>query len=374
MPPDIFKLTQLGKPNLSSKIYRFDNDQTRTSSALKRQCIKDESILIEPNPKRIDLKKNTKEIITASNLKNIGQTKKYLSKSKIPEWQIIKKEIRIELYRCDAREIMCAEKTFNALPLSPTEHIAAKNTLIDNEPQSITQNLIRVGPEKISININAVKKNIILKYYQHHHINLWHAKSNSRIVYIDAIKKIGIDNNGSFKNCVLEKMSEIIERRNLLKSSIDLSQTYSNIRKYVLDKISSLFEDDTIDSGILITPGMSISDLRSSCTSNTNFFKKLQKQCGKIAKSIRASTDRYFSRILQTYVCINYKSHSDSTYKHKRIKFCSNQNKLLKKLKELIINTILNLPSSIICEINRFNQNGIVNSLFSEVHGVLVDN
>ncbi|WP_092343763.1 hypothetical protein [Candidatus Ichthyocystis sparus] len=370
LPPDIFKLTQLGKPNLSSKIYRFDNDQTRTSSALKRQCIKDESILIEPNPKRIDLKKNTKEIITASNLKNIGQTKKYLSKSKIPEWQIIKKEIRIELYRCDAREIMCAEKTFNALPLSPTEHIAAKNTLIDNEPQSITQNLIRVGPEKISININAVKKNIILKYYQHHHINLWHAKSNSRIVYIDAIKKIGIDNNGSFKNCVLEKMSEIIERRNLLKSSIDLSQTYSNIRKYVLDKISSLFEDDTIDSGILITPGMSISDLRSSCLSNNTFFKKLREHCKKIKQDIQLTSNNNLPRIFQSSATFNLNDYINPTNIKVRVYY--KKDLFMPDTKRLIIDTISNLPNSIISEIEKIDPKIIVNSLFSDVHGVLV--
>uniref|UniRef100_UPI001146D3C1 hypothetical protein n=1 Tax=Candidatus Ichthyocystis sparus TaxID=1561004 RepID=UPI001146D3C1 len=242
LPPDIFKLTQLAEPNLSSK-------QPYTSRALKRQYIEDESILIEPNPKRIDLKKNTEEIITASNLKNIGQAKKYLPKYKIPEWQIIKKEIRVKLYRCDNREIMCAEKTCNALPLTSTEHITAKNTFTYNEPLSITQNPRRVEPEKISINKNAIKKNIRLRSY--HNTNLWHIKSNSRIVYIDAIKKIGIDNNGSFRRIVLKKMGKIIERRNLLKSSINLSQTYSNIRKYILNNMSSLFEDDTVDSGIL---------------------------------------------------------------------------------------------------------------------------
>ncbi|WP_092343770.1 hypothetical protein [Candidatus Ichthyocystis sparus] len=275
LPPDIFKLTKLDEHNLLSK-------QSYTFGALKRQYIEDESTLIEQNPKKIDLKKNTEEIITASNLKNIGQTKKYSPKSKIPEWPI--KDVRIKLYRCDVREIMCEEKTCNNLPLTSTEHITAKNTLTDNEPLSITQNLRRVGPEKISINKNEIRKNIKLRSYRN--TNLWHTKSNSRIVYIDAIKKIGIDGNGLFKSRVLKKICKTVKRINLLKSSINLSPTCSNISKYVLDKISSLLEDGTVDSDILITPGMSISDLRSSFISNNMFFKKLREHCEKIAKYI----------------------------------------------------------------------------------------
>ncbi|WP_141663266.1 hypothetical protein, partial [Candidatus Ichthyocystis sparus] len=303
LPPDVFKLTQLpqlDESNLLSEIYSFDTDQPSTSSALKRQYTEDESMLIEPSPKVICLnqivgnEKNyvaslsfTEKITTASNLKNMGQTKKYLFRSKIPGWPIIRREIRIKLYRCNVREIMSEEKTFNALPLTSTEHITARNTLTDNKPLSIIQNLREVEPKKVSINKNEIKKNIILKYYHQHHINLWHTKSNSRIVYIDIIKKIGIDNNGSFKSRVLEKISKTIEKRNLLKLYIDLSQTYSNIRKYILYKISSLFDDDTIDTDILITPGMSTSDLRSSCVSDSMFFKKLREHCEKVKKDIR---------------------------------------------------------------------------------------
>ncbi len=92
MPPDVFKLIQLpqlDESNLLSKIYSFDTDQASTSSALKRQYIEDESMLTEPSPKVICLKqivgneKNyvaslsfTEKITIASNLKNMGQTKK----------------------------------------------------------------------------------------------------------------------------------------------------------------------------------------------------------------------------------------------------------------------------------------------------------
>ncbi|WP_141663245.1 hypothetical protein, partial [Candidatus Ichthyocystis sparus] len=361
LPPDIFKLTKLDEPNLSSK-------QPYEFNTLKRQYIEDESILIEQNPKRIDLKKNTGEITTASNSKNIGQTKKYLPTSKTLEWPIIKKEVRTKLHRCYVREIMYAEKNCSALTLTSRKHTTEKNTLTDNEPQSITQNLRRVEHEKISINKNENKKNIRLRSY--HHINLWHTKSNSIIVYIDAIKKIGIDTNGLFKSRVLEKICKTLERRNLLKSHIDLSKTYSNIRKYVLDKISSLLEDGTVDSGILITPRMSVSDLRSSFISNGMFFKKLRDLCEKVKKDIRVTPNNNLSHIFQSYIILNNSSYLKST-KHD-IRFHPQKHRFIPDLKELIIDTVSNLPNSIISEIEKIDPKNIVNYLFSDVHGVLV--
>ncbi|CUT18283.1 hypothetical protein Ark11_1485 [Candidatus Ichthyocystis hellenicum] len=309
---------------------------------------------------------STGQSINTPTSKNIEQTiQKHSISCKTPEPPIIIKELYVKLHRCSLKQIVENKKICRA-SITSTEQII--NTYISKNLKEKTQ-IHTTTPE--ASKLNATKKEIRLKSYRPIR---WHCTKNYSNVYRNAIKKINIDNNGLFRSTTLREIRKCIKNKDFIKSSIDLSRTYFNIRMYALWKIAPFIEKNILEENILITPGMSVSDLRSSCTSNTNFFKKLQKQCGKIAKSIRASTDRYFSRILQTYVCINYKSHSDSTYKHKRIKFCSNQNKLLKKLKELIINTILNLPSSIICEINRFNQNGIVNSLFSEVHGVLVDN
>uniref|UniRef100_UPI001147A497 hypothetical protein n=1 Tax=Candidatus Ichthyocystis sparus TaxID=1561004 RepID=UPI001147A497 len=376
LPPDIFKLAQLDESNLSSKIYNFDTDKPYTSSDLNRQYIKYESILIEPSPepspeviylKQIEgHEKNyvsspafTEKITTTSNSKNIGQTKKNLDKSKIPGWPIIKKEIRIKLYRCDVREIMCEEKTCNDLPSTSTEHIAAKNTFTDNEALSMTHNLRRVETKKTSINKNDISLN-----------NLWHTKSNSRILYINAIKKIVIDNNGLFKSRVLKKMGKIIEKRNLLKSSINLSQTYSNIRKYILYKISPLFEDDTIDTGILITPGMSISDLRSICVSNNMFFKKLREHCEKVKKDIRVTPNNNLSRIFQSSAFFKINNSTNSTNIKARVYY--KKDRFIPDIKWLIIDTISNLPNGVIYEIKNISPKNIVSYLFSDVDGVLV--
>ncbi|WP_092343761.1 hypothetical protein [Candidatus Ichthyocystis sparus] len=377
LPPDIFKLTQLGESNLSSKLYSSDTDQPSTSRALKYQFIEDESLSTEPRPKVICLKqivsneKNytasldfTEKMTTASNLKNIEQTKKHLDTSKVPGWPIIKKEIRIKLCLCDIREIMCAEKTFNSSSLTSTEHITAKSTFTDNKRLSITPEPVIVEPKKISINKNTIKRNIILKSYRQHHINLWQTKTNSRIVYIDAIKKIGIDNNGLFKSSVLKKISKMIkinERINLLKSYINLSPTYSNIRKYILDKLSSLFEDNSVDLDILITPGMSISDLRSSFISNSIFFEKLSKSCEEAVKNINLVPNNCFSRIIQSHIYL------DSP---ERLLITNKKNKLCSAIKRLITETISNLPNNITHELKKFNPNEIADGLFVNIHNV----
>ncbi|WP_092343876.1 hypothetical protein [Candidatus Ichthyocystis sparus] len=382
--PDIFKLTKSDESNFSSENYNFNTYQQHTYSTLKRRFIEDSSPSIEPRPKVICLKqitsneKNyiaslafTEKITTSPNLKNIGRKiKDHSGEYKTTAWPIIKKDLRIKLYRCDTRQSMCTEKIFNTSSLDPTQQITAVNTSVKNNQLSVAKEL---KPKRTNLKIgmsdkNIIKKNISLKTYARS--RLLHTKNNSRIVYMDAIKKIDIDNNGLFKNSVLEKIDEIIERKGLLKLSIDLSPTYSNIRKYALEKISSLLNDDIVNSDILITPEMSISDLRLSCISNKVFFEKLREHCEKIAKDILATPDNYLSHIFQSYASFNSKDPSNTN--SIRIKLPHKKNKFLPKLKELIADTISNLPNRIIYELERIDQETIVNALFSDVHGVLV--
>ncbi|CUT18276.1 putative coiled coil domain protein [Candidatus Ichthyocystis hellenicum] len=374
--PDIFKLTKLDKFNLSTTIENFDTSQPYTSNNIKYQFIEEEALSVSQKPERIKIKQSavdekicispslnfTRKITSDSNFDNFGQTvQNYSARCKISRKSIIKKELRIKLCRCDFKQSMVNEKTFGTSSPISTEKI-------EEEQESLTLPSQMTNLKEGIDNEKVIKKNISLKLYTRS-ISL-HTKNNSRVIYRDAIKKIDIDSNGSFKKCVLEKMGKVIKIRDLLKFSIDLTPTYSNIRKYALDKLSSLLNDDIIDSDILITPGMSISDLRYSCISNQYFFKKLRDTCEKIVRDTRATPDNCLSHVFQCRIVFNLNASSNSP--NNKIKFYPKKNKFLPKLKELIIDTISNLPNSIIYEIEKIDRKNIVSALFSDVHGVLV--
>ncbi|CUT18274.1 MULTISPECIES: hypothetical protein [Candidatus Ichthyocystis] len=309
LPLDIFKL---GGYNLLSKTNRFDNNKPDSLYAAKHTLIEDEQLSTEPHPKRIDIK-----ILT-------DDEKTHASAS--PDF------------------------TEQAIKDSSMEHIeqTAQTYPISNE--------------------NSIKKDIGLKSYARS--SLCNTKYYPRTLYRDAIKQIDIDSNGLFKKYVLEKMAKDLKRRNLLESSIDLSATYSNIRRYTLDKLSSLLNDDLIDSDVLITPGMSISDLRLTFISNKYFFKKLRDNCNQIAEDTRATPSDCLSHVFQCRIIFNISNHLNSA--NTRVKFYPQKNKFLQELKELIIDTISNLPNNIIYAIKNINQRNIVNALFSKIHGVLI--
>ncbi|CUT17865.1 MULTISPECIES: hypothetical protein [Candidatus Ichthyocystis] len=185
-------------------------------------------------------------------------------------------------------------------------------------------------------------------------------------IYKDAINKIDIDSNGLFKNAVLEKAGNYFKNGNIVRSSANFSKTHSNVRRYVLGKVSPFIDNITSTGDISITPGMSISDLRFNCISNNHFFEKLHENCKKILEDINLIPCNSLSDLFQS--CINF--HSNSF--HKKVKFCPKKDRFLPILKLLIIDTISNLPNSIICAINKFSKNEIVDSLFLDVHGVML--
>ncbi|CUT18279.1 hypothetical protein Ark11_1481 [Candidatus Ichthyocystis hellenicum] len=374
LPPDIFKLNKLDECTLSSKTGSIYTSKPFTYSSQKRTLVEDESSTQLPPPKKIDLNQIidneeshifAEEIITALDFKK-GQN--HSASCKVPVQPIIKKKLVIKLYRYDIKQSMYTKKVCTTSSLTPIEQITEKNTSIGDETPSISTNLRRAELKLIPPQENTIKKNISLKLYTRS--NLWHTKTNLGVLYRDAVKKISIDNDGLFKNTVLEKIGIITKRRGLLKSSINLSPTYSNIRKFALDKIYSLFDDSAIDSGMLITPGISISDIRSTLISNNIFFKKLQKYCKKISEDVLATPDSCFSHIFQSYANFNLKYCSNTN--NIKIKLSPKKNKFLPALKELIIDTMSNLPKSIVLEIEKLDQINIVNALFVDVHGALV--
>uniref|UniRef100_UPI000B2AE8BB hypothetical protein n=1 Tax=Candidatus Ichthyocystis sparus TaxID=1561004 RepID=UPI000B2AE8BB len=333
------------------------NDFT-VSNTPARKSIKDE------DDKTITEEKVSCKIQNTTNDQGFG----YINKGELCQDDTYQEKLLppdiFKLTRLDKSNLSNPIDTFETT--KPSTYRAIKRALVEDDPPSIESTTKRVNLKQSIDNKNEIKKNINLNSYTRS--SLWHTKINSRIIYRDAIKKIDIDSNGLFKDSVLEKMVKIIKRRRLLKSSIDLSPTYSNIRKYALEKISSLLNEDTIDLDITITPGMSLSDLRSNCISNNSFFKKLRENCEKIVKDLQLTPDNYLSHVFQWHIIFHLNNSSNST----KIKLHAPKYKNLSKLKELIIDTISKLPNSIICEIEKFDQNNIVNALFSNIHGVLV--
>ncbi|WP_141663239.1 hypothetical protein, partial [Candidatus Ichthyocystis sparus] len=240
---------KLDKSNSINSICDFDDNEPSTSYAVKRPRIEDAVLSTAPNPKKI-----------------------------YPEQRADK------------------EKSF----ISPSLDFAGqiiKDPNLKNTEQ-LTQN-------------HAVKKNVTLKFYRRN--NLCYTKTNLSIVYRDAIKRIDVDANGLFKKFILEEMGKALKKRNFLKSHPNLSTTYHNIRKYVLGKLSKLLNEDSMDADILISPGMSISDLRSNFISNNNFLKKLRDNCEKIARDVRIASDNYLSHVFQSRIIFKTNDSLNST-------------------------------------------------------------
>ncbi|WP_176695799.1 hypothetical protein, partial [Candidatus Ichthyocystis sparus] len=187
------------------------------------------------------------------------------------------------------------------------------------------------------------------------------SEDNTSNIYEYAIKKIIIDNNLRFKDSVLEELGAYITSRGFTKSSINLSTTYSNVRKYVLDKISPYINDAITTTDVLITPGISLSNLAYNYASNNIFFEKLSKNCEEAVKNIKLVPSNYFSSIVQSHI------YFDSP---KRLIITRKKNKLCSATKLLITETISNLPNNIIHELKKFNPNDTVDGLFVNIHDV----
>ncbi|WP_242641566.1 hypothetical protein, partial [Candidatus Ichthyocystis sparus] len=236
-------------------------------------------------------------------------------------------------------------------PLDSIDNVNLKSNYTKNMTTSVT---INIDPSEQKTMI----KELGLKPYRK--TNLISAENTSNI-YEDAIKKISIDNNYLFKNIVLEELSAYITSRGFTKSSINISTTYSNVRKYILNKISPYISDAITTTDILITPGMSLSDLAYNCVLNNLFFEKLSKNCEEAVKNINLVPDNYFLRIIQSHIYLD--SHERLLITHKKNKLCS-------AIKLLITETISNLPNNIIHELKKFNPNEIADGLFVNIHNV----
>ncbi|CUT18269.1 MULTISPECIES: hypothetical protein [Candidatus Ichthyocystis] len=363
------------RKNIKNVIDGNSNDHQLKSGTVKRSFIGDESSSTTKKPKIVNLKQSPDDEKT---LQNYPSTSEMLSRS------VIKKELHIKLYRCDinyeknpnASSLKKIEqKTLNTREISK-QYVIKKELRIKlyrcdiNSEKNPNAPSLKKIEQKILDTIKTSKQSVIRKELISYHPGSFYCKGISSSIYRNAIKRIGVDSNGLFKDCVSEKISKIFKKINFSELSPDLSKTYYNVRKYALGRIYPLFYEDTFVSDVLITPGISILDLKSKCISNSTFFKKLRGSCEKVAEDIRTTPDSYLSHVFQSYIFFSPSGYLNST--DTKIKIYPPKKKILPRLKDLIIDTISNLPNSIICEIEKLDQNDIVRALFSDVHGVLV--
>ncbi|WP_092343768.1 hypothetical protein [Candidatus Ichthyocystis sparus] len=244
----------------------------------------------------------------------------------------------------------------------PDQNVPKPRVSIDNV--NLESNYIKDVTTSITINTDPSEQKTMTEEFGlkklYRKANLLSADNTSNI-YEYAIKKISVDNNCRFKDSVLEELGDNITSRGFTKSSLDLSKTYSNVRKYVLDKISPYISDAITTTDVVITPEMSLSNLAYKYASNKIFFEKLSKNCEEAVKNIKLVPSNYFSSIIQSHI------YFDSS---ERLLITSRKNKLCTAIKMLITETISNLPNNIIHELKKFNPSEIADGLFVNIHNV----
>lgn len=198
------------------------------------------------------------------------------------------------------------------------------------------------------------------------YLNIFSVEPNTS-VYEHAIKKINIDEENLLKSGILKEFEYTIETRNFDESFIDISLTYSNIRKYIADKISPYINYIIRIKDIVITPGMSVSDIHSAYISNHAFFDKLSECCKEIEKDIDKFQHGDLLYMIQSIV--NFGS---SGYFYTNVDKGNNnrKNRLTKLVKKLIIKSIRNLPRNIKSAIEKFEKDDILRYMFVPVHDV----
>ncbi|CUT18265.1 MULTISPECIES: hypothetical protein [Candidatus Ichthyocystis] len=345
--PDVFKLNKICESNLETAIINYDNTKLSTSCSTKRPLIENETHTALPEPKRINFEQN----IGSCSIGNYS----YYDKSFDYEKQLP----------------TVVESSSTALMTKDTDNPQSTYAKEGNHPSSI-KITNELSQNKQYVDTKTPRENSIKKelYLETCRMSNFCYEEITMSIYIHAINKINIDSSGLFKNIVLKELDGIIKSRGFSKSSINLSVTYSNIRNYIMDRVCPFLNDPTT-SDILITPGMSISNLRSSCLLNHLFFEKLHENCIKIAKNIFLISDNSLSYLFQKYINFNLSSCLNSAVNDGNIIY-TQQNKFTSALKYLIAEIIYNLPNSIIFEIKKFDDDEIVKCLFFKMHDVFI--
>ncbi|CUT17822.1 MULTISPECIES: hypothetical protein [Candidatus Ichthyocystis] len=192
--------------------------------------------------------------------------------------------------------------------------------------------------------------------------NIWNNKKIESI-YDSAIKTIDIDNEFMLKKRILEEVGILIKKKGLDESCINISCTYSNIREYILGKISPYINNIIQVADVHMESGMSIQDVKSICISNKTFFHKLGESCKEVVEMVNKIHHEEFLPLVQTKIFFGVD-------KFIMLRDKETKTRISQALKLLVIATICNLQEKIVCAIKEFKEIDVLNGMFFMLHGI----
>ncbi|WP_141663221.1 hypothetical protein, partial [Candidatus Ichthyocystis sparus] len=215
---------------------------------------------------------------------------------------------------------------------------------------------------------NIMPDNLLIAKKSYNYINIYSTGLTTSI-YKNIIKKINFDSDRLISDAIIEEFKDKIVDYNTYKANEKIADTYSNITRYILDKISPYIDDIVSTTDVVITPGMSIPCVKHKYVHNKDFFYKLRESCKKIVIEIDKIPHEKFSHIIQSY--INLSSNTDLCANIKRIGIFR-RNKITALIKLSILYFLYNLPNSIASEIEKIDINNISEYLFVKIHGIYI--
>ncbi|CUT17829.1 hypothetical protein Ark11_1010 [Candidatus Ichthyocystis hellenicum] len=236
--------------------------------------------------------------------------------------------------------------------------------------QSITKQYSSLGVPEVHTFQHPVEYVIPKELQLTSKLYVYHNLCSTKIsvsIYEHAIKKIDIDNKESLKISLLNEFKKLIEMKSFNPLDIDISSTYSVIRKYIADKVNPYISEIITTADVLINPGMSVLDIKYNCISNRHFFFKLNNCCKNIATELSKLSHENFLPLMKSKA---YFGPGNVLW----IKGKYRKKILSQVVKALIIESIYDLPNKIINAISNFETTEISNFMFPFVHGVYVSN
>lgn len=274
----------------------------------------------------------------------------------IEDVQDVKKGSNIE--ECD---IAANFYMLEQLPSTSQQHYTCNNLkctdISVNESSDGLQSCLKcVAPKKLKMKTN------------YNFVDILHKKLTVSIYEI-VIEKIEIDERNLLKDNIIKEFGDKIKRKGFKTVDMDISRTYSKMRKYVLDKVSPYLNKIIQAADIVITPGMSILNIKQQITSNKIFFDKLRECCMEITKNINQTCKKKFLSHIQSHIYFGSGNIIDTNI----VKISNKRKDNFSRLsKFLIMDAVLNLPLRMKSEIDKLSLVDVSRGLFASLHGVSI--